>query len=328
VAQAYRLEKKRPFFCVHDGTGGVYALLGLAKHLRRDRPFYGIQAPGLNLDHALFNSIEEMATAYTDELLTIQPEGPYFLGGYSFGGLVAFEMAQQLQAQGHAIALLALLDSYPSKQWESVGAWACPRPGSPLTAFSLGDHRAHPRGRGQAHAQTPDPSSFSKYLTLKAETSPAPTELVKGYAASMMSMVEELAHYWKKPVSLSYEELHHLQPDEQLAYLLDRLREAQVVPEDTDIFQLRRYIQVHEAHISCLRSYRPQPYAGRITLLRSEGGAYDPSFWTPFSAEPVEVHTVAGDHISMVVEPYVTTLAVQLQQCLDKADDAEKTSGR
>jgi len=159
-------------------------------------------------------------------------------------------------------------------------------------------------------------------------TSPAPTEMVKDYAEPMMRMVEELGHYWKKQVPLSYEELCHLQPDEQLSYLLGRLREAQVVPDDIDVLQLRRYIQVHEAHGSCLRRYRPKPYAGRITLLRSEDGAHDPSLWTPFSAEPVEVHTVAGDHVSMVVEPYVTTLAVRLQQCLDKADDAEKTRGR
>jgi thioesterase domain-containing protein len=152
--------------------------------------------------------------------------------------------------------------------------------------------------------------------------------MVKDYAEPMMRMVEELGHYWKKQVSLSYEELCHLQPDEQLAHLLDRLRVAQVVPDDMDVFQLRRYIQVHEAHSSCLRRYRPKPYAGRITLLRSEDRAHDPSLWTPFSAEPVEVHTVAGDHVSMVVEPYVTTLAVRLQQCLDKADDAEKMRGK
>jgi thioesterase domain-containing protein/acyl carrier protein len=285
VAQAYGLEEKRPFFCVHDGTGGVYGLLDLAKHLRHDRPFYGIQAPGLSVDQALFNSIEEMAVTYIDEILAVQPEGPYFLGGYSFGGLVVFEIARQLQARGHTIALLALLDSYPRETdvETSVG---------------------------------------------RVGTSPAPTEMVKDYAEPMMRMVEELGHYWKKQVSLSYEELCHLQPDEQLAHLLDRLRVAQVVPDDMDVFQLRRYIQVHEAHSSCLRRYRPKPYAGRITLLRSEDRAHDPSLWTPFSAEPVEVHTVAGDHVSMVVEPYVTTLAVRLQQCLDKADDAEKMRGK
>ena len=227
-----------------------------------------------------------MAATYIDEILAVQPsDSPYFLGGYSFGGLVAFEMARQLQAQGHAIALLALLDSYPR----------------------------------EADAST---------SVERVGTSPAPTEMVKDYAEPMMRMVEELGHYWKKQVPLSYEELCHLQPDEQLSYLLGRLREAQVVPDDIDVLQLRRYIQVHEAHGSCLRRYRPKPYAGRITLLRSEDGAHDPSLWTPFSAEPVEVHTVAGDHVSMVVEPYVTTLAVRLQQCLDKADDAEKTRGR
>jgi len=77
--------------------------------------------------------------------------------------------------------------------------------------------------------------------------------------------------------------------------------------------------------MSCLRGYQPKPYAGRITLLRSADAKPDPSLWAALSAEPVEVYTVTGDHLSMVVEPYVQSLAAQLQQCLDKADDAEKT---
>jgi thioesterase domain-containing protein len=80
-------------------------------------------------------------------------------------------------------------------------------------------------------------------------------------------------------------------------------------------------MQVIEAHGSCLEKYRPKPYAGRITLFRSEDAEEDPSLWTPFSTEPVEVHTVSGNHVSMVVEPYVQSLAAQLQECLDRAED-------
>ena len=121
-------------------------------------------------------------------------------------------------------------------------------------------------------------------------------------------------------MSLPYEELCHLQPNEQLAYLLAWLREAQLAPDDMDVSQLRRYIQVDEAHGYCLQRYRPKPYPGRITLFRSEDVEADPSLWTPFSGELVEVHPVSGDHLSMVAEPHVKSLAVQLQQCLDKAD--------
>jgi thioesterase domain-containing protein len=78
---------------------------------------------------------------------------------------------------------------------------------------------------------------------------------------------------------------------------------------------------VSETHEYILQKYRPQLYPGRITLFRSEDAEADPLSWTPFSAAPVEVHTIPGDHILMLVEPYVQSLAAQLQQCLDKADD-------
>jgi thioesterase domain-containing protein len=81
-------------------------------------------------------------------------------------------------------------------------------------------------------------------------------------------------------------------------------------------------MQVIEAHGSCLEKYRPKPYAGRITLFRSEDAEEDPSLWAPFSPESVEVHTVSGNHVSMIVEPYVQSLAAQLQECLDRADES------
>jgi thioesterase domain-containing protein len=99
---------------------------------------------------------------------------------------------------------------------------------------------------------------------------------------------------------------------------LDRLIEGQILPEDTGIDQFRRYIQVTEAYKSCFQKYRLKLYPGRITLFRGENTEDGVSLWTPFSSEPVEVHTVSGDHILMVVEPYVTSLARKLQQCLDK----------
>jgi amino acid adenylation domain-containing protein len=101
-----------PFFCVHAHGGHVLVFKDLARRLGPDQPFYGIQAYGLNGDQARHRRVEDMAAHYLEEIQTLQPEGPYFLGGYCFGGRVAFEMAQQLHAQGQQIALLALLDAY------------------------------------------------------------------------------------------------------------------------------------------------------------------------------------------------------------------------
>jgi thioesterase domain-containing protein len=76
-----------------------------------DQPFYGLQPLGLDGEQSPFTRIEEMAAHYIEALRQVQPSGPYFLGGWSFGGLVAFEMAQQLLRAGHQVALLAIFDT-------------------------------------------------------------------------------------------------------------------------------------------------------------------------------------------------------------------------
>lgn len=102
---------RSPFFCVHPAMGGVLAYYHLAHHLSSDQPFYGLQDPHHEREIAPFVAIETMAAHYIATLRTQQPTGPYFLGGWSLGGVVAFEMAQQLQCQGNNVALLVLIDS-------------------------------------------------------------------------------------------------------------------------------------------------------------------------------------------------------------------------
>jgi len=102
---------KPPFFCIHELFGDVFCYRKLAHYLGQDQPFYGLRARGLEGTDEPFKEINAMASYYIDEIRAIKPEGPYFVGGLSFGGIVAFEMAQQLQAQGHQVALVALLDS-------------------------------------------------------------------------------------------------------------------------------------------------------------------------------------------------------------------------
>src|SRR6185312_11392948 len=101
-----------PFFCVHPVGGDVLCYLDLARALGSDQPFYALQAIGLYGEHDPYQSIEEMADHYIQALRMQQPEGPYYLGGWSMGGVIAFEMARKLQAQGQDITLLVLLDSY------------------------------------------------------------------------------------------------------------------------------------------------------------------------------------------------------------------------
>ena len=100
---------KPPFFCVHPILGTIFPYYELARHLGTDQPFYALQPLGIN-GQTPHSRIEDMASCYIEALRLVQPQGPYFLGGWSFGGLVAFEMAQQLQSK-QQVALLALLDT-------------------------------------------------------------------------------------------------------------------------------------------------------------------------------------------------------------------------
>jgi len=86
----------------------------LARYLGPAQPFYGLQAKGLDGRGPFHTFIEDMAADYIKEIRELQPEGPYYLGGYCMGGTIAFEMAQQLLKQGQTIGLLAMFDTYSS----------------------------------------------------------------------------------------------------------------------------------------------------------------------------------------------------------------------
>ncbi len=102
---------RRPFFLIHPAGGHVFPYVHLAHHLGSDQPSYGLQARGLEEGQERHSRIEDMAAYYIEAIRTVQPAGPYLLGGWSMGGFVALEMAQQLRAHGEMVALLALLDT-------------------------------------------------------------------------------------------------------------------------------------------------------------------------------------------------------------------------
>jgi len=106
---------KPPFFCVHGLGGNVLEFSDLARHLDDDQPFYGLQSQGLDGKQPLLTDVEDMAAHYLKEMRELQRVGPYLMGGRSLGGMIAFEMARQLRAEGEEIGLLALLDTYPAR---------------------------------------------------------------------------------------------------------------------------------------------------------------------------------------------------------------------
>ncbi|MFD7662155.1 non-ribosomal peptide synthase/polyketide synthase [Streptomyces sp. NPDC059788] len=104
---------KPPVFCVHAGSGLGWSYSGLLRHLDPDVPVYAVQAAGLDGSGNLPDSVEEMAAHYVDRITETQPEGPYHLLGWSFGGIVAHRMADLLERRGKRVGLLTLLDCHP-----------------------------------------------------------------------------------------------------------------------------------------------------------------------------------------------------------------------
>jgi amino acid adenylation domain-containing protein len=100
-----------PFFCMHPAGGNVACYAHLARELGGDYPFHGLQASGLDLQAALHTDIHEMAATYVDEIRRARPGRPYAIGGWSTGGLIAFEVAQRLIAVRETVALLVLFDA-------------------------------------------------------------------------------------------------------------------------------------------------------------------------------------------------------------------------
>lgn len=108
-----------PFFCVHPAGGDVLCFQALSHHLGTDQPFYGLQSRGLGAGEEKLETLEAMAAAYRDEIVRVAP-GPYFLGGWSLGGAVVYELARQLAAGGAEVALLAIVDATPGP-WPDAG---------------------------------------------------------------------------------------------------------------------------------------------------------------------------------------------------------------
>ncbi|HEY4382967.1 MAG TPA: thioesterase domain-containing protein, partial [Ktedonobacteraceae bacterium] len=208
-----------------------------------------------------------------------QPEGPYLLGGYSFGGLVAFEMAIQLQTRGYEVTLLALLDT-----------------------VILQEDEEHVVGLENE------------------DTSDAEVQMTSLLAIA--HYLEALKVYRDIPVTIPYEQLSHVSPEEQITVVFEHLKAAEQLPQEMDVADFRQLVQMTAANGKSSRQYRPVgPYKGHLVSLNTEQTTQvASSLWTALTVGSVEVVTVPGDHYSMLTEPHVQALAALLQRALDEAD--------
>ena len=103
---------KPPLFLVHGAEGNVLLYRQVTSYLGKEQPTYGLQSRGLSGEGIFHTSIQEMAAQYLQDIMAVQPRGPYFLGGYCLGGTIALEIAQQLRSLGEKVQIVMLLDTF------------------------------------------------------------------------------------------------------------------------------------------------------------------------------------------------------------------------
>ncbi|HEX7331915.1 MAG TPA: amino acid adenylation domain-containing protein [Pyrinomonadaceae bacterium] len=288
--------KKSPLFLIHSAGGFVFTYIRLAHHLGHDQPVYGLQAHGVDGDLERHTSVEEMAAEYVKAIRAVQPEGPYQLGGWSFGGVVAFETAQQLQAQGQEVNILLLIDSSTRRKQLKKST-----PASRANLLFL----------------------FSRQLGIPAE---------RAYP-----IIEQKSD----------------SPTEALDQILEEAKTLNVLPPNAEMSFVRRLYDLLALHVEMIEEYKPQPYKGRVVLLRaSEALPAGPDVgpltglaqqwlaskpinsilgrrtkgWETVVKTGVEVHDVPGTHFTMMQEPNVTVLAEHLTALL-KTDGQQSDDG-
>ncbi|MEV8532241.1 amino acid adenylation domain-containing protein [Streptomyces sp. NPDC051211] len=176
-----------PLFAVHPAAGIAWVYSGLLRELEPQRPLYGLQARTLTETETSPATLAEMAEDYLALIREVQPEGPYHLLGWSFGGTVAHEIAVRLREQGEQVALLALLDSYPAPVSEIRLT------GDQYALADLLDSLGHPVQTGEVEVLTPELALDllrEQQSPLAGATSEQLTNLARGFVRNARLMRE------------------------------------------------------------------------------------------------------------------------------------------
>ncbi len=301
-----------PFFCIHPIFGVVFPYYELACHLGSDQPFYGLQPFGIDGECSPLTRIEDMAAGYIEALRKVQPEGPYFLGGWSFGGLVAFEMAQQLLACGERVALLAILDTLAPVSGNKPAFWD-----SCKFLFTTVGRYIWPFLRDyfylltapEKHQSDAD-QNIEKSLHSLDHSSPRGDRFASRFP-KLNWLRQQLGTTFSRHSILEKMAIANFLPQESKQQILRELR-------------LRPMFPVFQANSQATLNYVPQTYPNKVTLLRASDQASladrEPTLgWSELTKSGVEVHIVPGNHLTMLRKPHIQVLSKQLRQCLEKA---------
>jgi acetoacetyl-CoA synthetase len=270
-----------PFFIVHGVGGTVIELTALGKQIATGNPVYAIQARGIDGSQAPLERVEHMAEFYADEIRKMWPEGPYLIGGYSFGGVVALEVARRLGPEN--VAKLVMLDSFAHPHTWPLKSRVTVR--ARKLAVQMKAHLKQPPRETLAFLS----SKIGKLVTRRT-------------AEEKAAERAEHVNNWLGAVS----------PDLPLP-----LRRTRIAGD------------------AALLAFRPSFYPGKITFLRA--GTTGPVFpsdarsiWRKLAKE-MDLHTLKGDHRSIIGDDVATT-AAKVSECLasktQRKADRTQSEGR
>lgn len=267
--------ERPPLYLVHGVGGGMFwGYANLARHLGPEQPLLAFKSRGLE-GLPEFETIEELAAQYVADLRTRQAAGPYRIGGYCFGGIVAYEMARQLEAMGETAGVLALIN--------------CSPPNTP-------------------YDRIPQPTTWRWRMKFVRNVG-----YWLGCVVFRWTLAERLEFArWKwRVLRKRFRGGGGRDVDSLGVTDLDEMVNLDAYSEDQ-----RRLWQTH---VNALRRYQPQPYGGRVTLLRTCGHALRCSFedhygWGPLAGGGVTVLVVPGGHGNILDEPHVQMVARALER--------------
>jgi amino acid adenylation domain-containing protein len=303
---------KPPLFFIHDGIGEVLLYRSLALQLSPDRPVYGVRPLSRSECPIAHTRLTEMAACYQNEIRKVQPQGPYFLAGLCTGGLIALEVARQLQSTGESVGLLTLLDT------------------------------PHNRARKKSLAKI----RLRRFLGLAengSSSTDTSTDPASAYAAPTNGRADPrrvLVVAGRKITNVVSHESWRLTNEARRTFLVKLLR--YYLDRNEPLPTMVQNIPVREVLWVAEREYvSPETFNGPTVLFRATkksktlqgtviGGVVvddtpyidrykDPRFGWEEHLRTLTVHDVPGGHSSILMDPNVQVLARQLQAHLDAA---------
>ncbi|MCP5099423.1 MAG: alpha/beta fold hydrolase, partial [Chloroflexi bacterium] len=300
-------EGKRPFFFVPGAGGSLIRLDKLIGLLNLDRRLLAFQVPGFEGEVEPFTTIESMAAHFVGVMQAVQPHGPYILGGYSWGGMIAFEMAQQLHRKGEMLQFLTIIDTpaqHPNYGHIHTVIKKLSKP------FSWNKHKQEKRFlfvrdyifRMEYFVRT----GYRDFKSLGLRQQGA--VLVRKLKSAGRKVGTAVTPK-PKPTPQQAANGQQKGSDFWSRFNLDPLR-----------------LRIVRLNDRAIRLYIPQPYPGKLFLFQSSKGYRNPlnrsaapqMGWGYSVKGSVESASIPGDHLGMLEEPNVRILAEKLQAALDK----------